>query len=89
MSEETITEKQVTKTVKDLRAFLETKMEKTPENGSWINSFRDREYNKDLNPIVHTYRSQAVDEALKFFLSKYLGEGRRTKFLGEDWKEII
>ncbi len=83
-----IIEKQVTKTVKELRTILETKMEQTPQNGSWINPFRDDAYNKDIEPIVHTYRSQAVDEALKFFLSKYLGENRRLKFLGEDWKEI-
>lgn len=85
----TIIEKPISKSVKDLRSFLETKMEQSPPNGSWINPFRDDAYNKTIEPIIHTYRSQAVDEALKFFLSKYLGKDRRIKFLGEEWIEII
>lgn len=68
------------KTLKQLRDHLRTKMKKNP-SGGWINPFSE-------NNSLHLYPSYAIDEAVRYFTTKTLGEERREKELGPEWKSI-
>lgn len=79
------------KSINELREHLKPKM-KEVENGGFINPFTSNHGKEDekgkLHPNIHPYRSRAVDEAMKFFTSKELGEERRAEILGKEWKNL-
>lgn len=72
----------MTKTLKQLRESLKNKMTETP-SGGWKNPFEEKENG------LYDYKSRAVDAAVKYFLAKTLGEERRVKILGKEWKDIV
>lgn len=40
-------------------------------------------------PESYLFKSSALDNALKFFMSPRWGQGRRVRALGDEWREII
>jgi hypothetical protein len=70
------------KTLKELRNELGPKMIEV-EGGGFRNP-----YSASESTSPHPYRSRALDEAVKFFTAKELGEERRVKHLGSKWKKL-
>ncbi len=70
------------KTIQELREILKDKMIDLG-TGGFKNPFSDTKTNS-----VHAYKSRAIDAAVKYFTSSELGQKRRVKHLGEEWKVI-
>ncbi len=70
------------KTVQELREILKDKMLDLG-TGGFKNPFSESEKNS-----IHAYKSRAVDAAVKYFTSSELGEERRVKHLGKEWKKL-
>jgi len=69
-----------TKTIIQLRELLKDKMVDLG-TGGFKNPFSDSDSNS-----IHAYKSRAVDAAVKFFTSTSLGQDRRVKHLGKEWR---
>jgi len=67
--------------VKELREHLKPLM--VNKGDYWINEFSELK-----DPIAYSYRSQALDAAMKFFMSYYYGKDRRVARLGKEWANL-